>query len=61
VVPLLANGSPAPVLREQSASAEMVVLGARGQGGVGGLALGSVPWHVAGLARYPVAIVRDAR
>ena len=54
MVPLLANGSPAPVLREQSASAEMVVLGARGQGGVGGLALGSVPWH----AQCPVSIVR---
>jgi nucleotide-binding universal stress UspA family protein len=39
----------------------MVVLGARGQGGVGGLALGSVPWQVAGHALGPVVIVPAPR
>jgi nucleotide-binding universal stress UspA family protein len=58
VVPLLARGSPAEVLCEQSASALMVVLGVRGQDGIAGLALGSVPWQVAGHAQGPVVIVR---
>jgi len=61
VLPLLARGSPAEVLCEQSASAQMVVLGARGQGGIPGLALGSVPWQVAGHAQGPVVIVRSRR
>jgi nucleotide-binding universal stress UspA family protein len=61
VMPLLARGTPAQVLCEQSASAQMVVLGARGQGGIAGLALGSVPWQVAGHAQGPVVIVRARR
>ena len=61
VVPLLARGTPAQVLCDQSASAQMVVLGARGQGGIIGLALGSVPWQVAGHAQGPVVIVRARR
>ncbi len=58
VVPLLAHGSPVEALCEQSASAQMVVLGVRGHGGIAGLALGSVPWQVAGHAQGPVVIVR---
>ena len=61
VAPLLARGSPAEVLCGQSACAQMVVLGARGQGGIAGLALGSVPWQVAGHAQGPVVIVRARR
>lgn len=58
VTPLLARGLPVPVLCDQSAAAEMVVLGARGEGGMPGLALGSVPWQVAEHAHGPVVIVR---
>lgn len=58
VVPLLARGPAAPVLCEQSAAAEMVVLGALGRDDISGLALGSVPWQVASRARGPAVVVR---
>lgn len=58
VVPLLARGPAAPVMCEQSAAAEMVVLGALGRDGLSGLALGSVPWQVASHAQGPVVVVR---
>lgn len=58
VLPLLARGPGAQVLCELSSTAEMVVLGARGQGGVSGLALGSVPWQVTSHAQGPVVIIR---
>lgn len=43
----LAEGWPAHVLCERSSSAEMVVVGSRGHGGLGGSRLGSVSWQVA--------------
>jgi nucleotide-binding universal stress UspA family protein len=58
VVPLLAHGSPAEVLCDQSAYADIVVLGVCGQGGIAALALGSVPWQVTGHAQGPVVVVR---
>lgn len=58
VRPLLVSGSPADVLCDMSGSADMVVLGHRGRGGLTGLLLGSVSLQVAAHARGAVVVVR---
>jgi nucleotide-binding universal stress UspA family protein len=50
---------PPPALLEAGDSADLLVLGARGQGGFEGMLLGSVSDRVAHLATRPVAVVRD--
>jgi nucleotide-binding universal stress UspA family protein len=55
---VLAEGPPARVLCERSRSAEMVVVGSHGRGGLGGSLLGSVAWRVACHGQGRIVVVR---
>jgi nucleotide-binding universal stress UspA family protein len=58
VQPRLKEGNVAEALIEESADADLLVVGTRGRGGFAGLVLGSVSQHVAAYAKCPVAVVR---
>ena len=60
VVVRVSLGSPASVLVEASANADLVVIGSRGMGGFRGLLVGSVGVQVASNAVCPVVVVRKA-
>jgi nucleotide-binding universal stress UspA family protein len=53
------GGDPRQILVEEGAGAAMIVVGARGAGGIGGLLLGSITTGVAARARTPVVVVPD--
>jgi nucleotide-binding universal stress UspA family protein len=53
------EGAPADVLREASSSAQLVVLGSRGAGGVAGLVTGSTASAVVPTADCPVLVLPD--
>jgi len=57
VQPHVKQGRPAKVLIDESASAELLVVGERGHGWFAGLVLGSVSQHVAAYAKCPVTVV----
>ena len=57
VRPQVKQGRPAKVLIEESADADLLVVGERGHGGFAGLVLGSVSQHVAAYAKCPVTVV----
>ena len=58
VQPRAKQGNPAKVLIEESADADLLVVGPRGHGGFRGLVLGSVSQHVAAYAKCAVTVVR---
>jgi len=57
IVVRLTQGHPRPTLIKESKSADMLVLGRRGQGGFGGLLLGSVSSACVAHAHCPVLVV----
>lgn len=52
------QGRPAKVLIDESANADLLVVGERGHGGFAGLVLGSVSQHVSAYAKCTVTVVR---
>jgi nucleotide-binding universal stress UspA family protein len=58
---VVVQGSPAPVLIEESQHADLLVVGSRGHGAFTGMLLGSVSEHCVSHAACPVVVVRGHR
>jgi nucleotide-binding universal stress UspA family protein len=61
IVPVAKTGSAAQVLVDESARADLLVVGSRGLGGLKGMVLGSVGHHCAAHGRCPIVIVHPRR
>jgi nucleotide-binding universal stress UspA family protein len=59
VIRRIVHGSAAPTLIEESATAQLIVVGARGLGGFAGLVLGSTSQAVLHHSDCPTVVVRD--
>lgn len=57
VITRIESGDPAPKLVSAARNADLLVVGARGHGGISGLLLGSVSLHCAQRATCPVTVV----
>ncbi|WP_028927871.1 universal stress protein [Pseudonocardia acaciae] len=55
---VVTSSAPAPILLEQAANAQLVVVGSRGRGNLAGVLLGSVSHALLHRAPCPVAVVR---
>jgi nucleotide-binding universal stress UspA family protein len=53
------EGAPAPVLLHESATADLVVVGSRGNGSIARIVLGSVSEYLAAHVSCPIVIVHD--
>jgi nucleotide-binding universal stress UspA family protein len=58
VIPRMVMGRAAEILVDESARADLLVVGSRGVGGLEGIELGSVSHHCAAYAECPVVVVR---
>jgi nucleotide-binding universal stress UspA family protein len=59
IIRRIVHGSAAPTLIEESATAQLIVVGARGLGGFAGLVLGSTSQAVLHHSACPTVVVRD--
>jgi nucleotide-binding universal stress UspA family protein len=57
---VIVEGHPAAELLDQSAGADLLVLGSRGHGAFAGMLLGSVSEHCLAHASCPVVVVRHS-